>query len=67
MCSGYAFEAIYIVLGIVLIATVLGVLIYHPGTQGRGADIAKRPELSKPAAANARLDLEMEFRCLDIS
>jgi hypothetical protein len=29
MWYGYAFEAIYIVLGIVLIATVLGILIYH--------------------------------------
>jgi hypothetical protein len=29
MWSGYAFEGIYIVLGIVLIATVLGILIYH--------------------------------------
>ncbi len=29
MWYGYAFEAIYIVLGTVLIATVLGILIYH--------------------------------------
>jgi hypothetical protein len=29
MWYGYAFEAIYIVLGTVLTATVLGILIYH--------------------------------------
>jgi len=29
MWYGYAFEAIYIVLGIVLVATILGILIYH--------------------------------------
>jgi hypothetical protein len=29
MWYGYALEAIYIVLGTVLIATVLGLLIYH--------------------------------------
>ena len=29
MWYGYAFEAIYIVLGTVLIATVLGILVYH--------------------------------------
>jgi len=29
MWYGYAFEAIYIVLGAVLIAAVLGILIYH--------------------------------------
>jgi hypothetical protein len=29
MWYGYAFEAIYIVLGTVLMATVLGILIYH--------------------------------------
>ena len=29
MWYGYAFEAIYIVLGTVLSATVLGILIYH--------------------------------------
>jgi len=29
MWYGYAFAAIYIVLGTVLIATVLGILIYH--------------------------------------
>jgi hypothetical protein len=29
MWYGYAFEAIYIVLGTVLTATVLGILVYH--------------------------------------
>ncbi len=29
MWYGYVFEAIYIVLGTVLTATVLGILIYH--------------------------------------
>jgi hypothetical protein len=29
MWYGYAFAAIYIVLGTVLIATILGILIYH--------------------------------------
>jgi hypothetical protein len=29
MWYGYTFEAIYIVLGTVLIATVLGILVYH--------------------------------------
>ena len=29
MWYGYTFEAIYIVLGTVLTATVLGILIYH--------------------------------------
>ncbi len=29
MWYGYAFEAIYTVLGTVLMATVLGILIYH--------------------------------------
>jgi hypothetical protein len=29
MWYGYAFEAIYIVLGTVLTATILGILIYH--------------------------------------
>jgi hypothetical protein len=29
MWYGYALEAIYIVLGTVLMATVLGILIYH--------------------------------------
>jgi hypothetical protein len=29
MWYGYAFEAIYIVLGTVLTATVVGILIYH--------------------------------------
>jgi hypothetical protein len=29
MWYGYAFEAVYIVLGTVLTATVLGILIYH--------------------------------------
>jgi hypothetical protein len=29
MWYGYAFEAIYIVLGTVLSATVLGILVYH--------------------------------------
>jgi hypothetical protein len=29
MWYGYAFEAIYIVLGTALFATVLGILIYH--------------------------------------
>jgi hypothetical protein len=29
MWYGYAFEAIYIVLGTVLTATILGTLIYH--------------------------------------
>jgi hypothetical protein len=29
MWYGYAFEAIYIALGTVLIATVVGILVYH--------------------------------------
>jgi hypothetical protein len=29
MWYGYAFEAIYVVIGTVLTATVLGILIYH--------------------------------------
>jgi hypothetical protein len=29
MWYGYAFEAIYIVLGTVLTATILGILLYH--------------------------------------
>jgi hypothetical protein len=29
MWYGYAFEAIYIVLGTMLTATILGILIYH--------------------------------------
>jgi hypothetical protein len=29
MWYGYAFEAVYIVLGTVLTATILGILIYH--------------------------------------
>jgi hypothetical protein len=29
MWYGYAFEAIYVVLGTALLATVLGILIYH--------------------------------------
>jgi hypothetical protein len=33
MWYGYAFEAIYIVLGTVLTATVVGILIYH-GSDG---------------------------------
>jgi hypothetical protein len=29
MWYGYAFEAIYVIIGTVLTATVLGILIYH--------------------------------------
>jgi hypothetical protein len=29
MWYGYAFEAIYVVLGTVLIATIIGIIVYH--------------------------------------